>query len=181
MKSVLHRSFLLYNGHRTLTSKMSSKEFQNDGAACRSSSELLSQSDVDNDNGHDDMPIKSPPCINYVITLGLWCCGFSTQCSISRGSRWSTFQNWFDWYTVWEYQELNRPGWNTREEGVFQFIEQRWRRPDSFPVLVQRYRLSSLQGECLLLLDSIKDSESATVLRFKLDGMSYLIGRLFLQ
>ena len=60
--------------------------------------------------------------------------------------------------------ELDRLGWKTGKR-VFPIHRAKMMKTRFLSRSRQRYRLSSLQGECLLLLDSTKDSESATVLR----------------
>ena len=136
-------------------SKMSSKEFQNDGAASRCSSELLSQSDVDNDNESSmyayqklTMHQRSHHRRSVVLRIQQPMLNYKKKQMIN-------FPNpiWLIYYLG--IPELDRLGWNTGKR-VFPIHQAKMMKTRFLSRSLPTYRLSSLQGECLLLLDSTK-------------------------
>ena len=157
--------------------KMSSKKFENDGAASRCSSELLSQSDVDNDNGHDVCLSKA----HHTSTKSS-----PSVCGAADSATDAQLQEEAD-------DQLSKPdlidilsgntrarssGMEDRKEGVSNSSSKDDEDPIPFP-FSSKVPFKQFTGRMPLASGFNKRFRKCNSATFKLDGMSYLIGRLF--
>ena len=153
---------------------MSLKEFQNDGAASRCSSELLSQSDVDNDNGHDVCLSKA----DHVSSPSV--CGAADSATDAQLQEEAHDQlSKPDLIDILSGNARTRSsGMEHRKEGISDSSSKDDEDPIPFP-FSSKVPFKQFTGRMPLASGFNKRFRKCNSATFKLDGMSYLIGRLF--